>query len=454
MVQIKTTKGLDIPIKGKPKGELKSLPHSEHIALDLSPFEEIKFRLLVKPGDPVKIGQPLAEDKDSPGRMFVSPAGGVVKDVKRGLKRRLLAIVIELRGKETYEEYTPLDFSVASREEIIARFKEAGIFTLIRCRPFNLLANPALTPRSIFVKALQSAPFAPPDELQVKGLEREFQIGLNTLSKLTSGSVHLVYRNGSDCKAFTEAKNVQKHTAEGPHPVSNHSIHIHFIDPIKKVDDVVWTLNTIDVIAIGHLMLSGRCWNERVISIAGTGILPDRLGFFKTRAGVAVADIIAGRLPKGLVRLISGDVLTGEKVTAEDYLGFYDTVLCAIPENSEREFLHFFRLGADKYSFSRAYLSGLFQKSKQEYDFTTSQHGEPRPFIDSSLENEVMPLRLPIEHLVKAVMAEDYELAEALGLLEVDGEDFALATFVCPSKIEMAEIMKNGLKQYAKEILQ
>lgn len=460
MTHIKITKGLDIPIKGKPQGNIQPLKSSggasaitpAQVSLNLKPFDDVKFKLLGRPGDTVKIGQPLAEDKSCSGRMFCSPGGGTIKEIRRGYKRSLTDIVIDLAKQEEHHELPPLNISQSSREQLIERLKTGGLFAYIRSRPFNQLADPGKTPRSIFVKAIESAPFIPPAEFQVKGHEKEFQAGLDVLAKLTSGAVHLVYRKGSDSQAFTEAKNVRTHTAEGPHPIGTHSLHIQWLDPIKSADDVIWTLNAHDVVAIGVLVTQGKYFIDRVVSIAGPGVLPDQTGYFHTRAGVPVSDLIAGRMDKGLMRFVSGDPLMGQKVEPEDFLGFYHYAFCIIPEGTDREFLHFFRLGKDKYSFSKAYATGHFDNTDREYYFTTNRHGEHRPFIDSVLYDEVMPLPISTMTLVKAVMAEDYELAEELGLLSVDSEDFALPTFVCPSKMEMTDIVKTGLRQFATDV--
>lgn len=462
MVHIKISQGLDIPIAGKPNGDLKlfipgggaspsTIPH--HIGLDLTSFEELKFKVLVHLEEKVKLGQPLAEDKDCPGRFFVSPAGGVIREIRRGLKRRLLDIIIDVSKEEEVEKHPIIDPKQITRRELIERLKLGGIFTHIRQRPFNFLANPNKMPRSIFVKALESAPFAPPAELQVVGYEKEFQAGLDALCQLTEGPVHLVYRQGTTSRPFLEAKGVQHHTAEGPHPIANASLHIDRIDPIRSSEDVVWTLNAHAVAALGYFLLHGEHFVSRVISIAGPGILEGKTGYFKIREGYPISALLAGRITKGLVRLISGDPLTGHQVEPEDFLGYEDTVFCVIPENTRREFMHFFRLGGDKYTFSGTYLSGHLDNHQREYDFSTSQHGEHRPFIDPSMSDEVMPLNISTMHLVKAVLAEDYDLAAQLGLLEVDSEDFALASFVCPSKIEMMDIIKKGLQRYATDML-
>lgn len=463
MVQIKITKGLDIPIQGKPQGSPQPLilageatpqsaPHQ--IALDLTPFETTKFKILARLGDKVKLGQPLAEDKASPGRFFVSPAGGIVKEIRRGLKRKLLDIVIEVDQTEEIEQHHKIDLASISREDLVEFLKLTGVFSCIKQRPFNTLANPNQTPRSIFVKAIESAPFAPPAEFQVLGHEKEFQAGLDALAKLTSGKVNLVYRQGTDCKAFSEAKNVEKHTAEGPHPVANQSLHIQEIDPIRSAENVIWTVDAHTVVRIGYLLMHGRYYVDRVISIAGPGIIEGKTGYFKVRDGFPISALLSGRIKKGYMRLISGDPLSGRHVETEDYLGYFDYVFCVIPENTKREFLHFFRLGWDKYTFSKAYLSGHLDNSEKEYLFTTNQHGEHRPFIDNTLYNKVMPLNVSTIHLVKAVMAEDYDLAESLGLLEVDSEDFALPAFVDQSKIDMPDIIKNGLRRHAADVLQ
>ena len=462
MVDIKTEKGLDIPIMGKPQGApqpLKALQnaffegHRLKIALDLKPFEEVRFKLLVRVDDTVKLGQPLLEDKSCPGRYFVAPAAGVVREVRRGLKRRLLDIVIDVAETEEKITYESPNLSSAKREELIDFLMQAGLFAFIRQRPFNLLADPQKMPRAIFVKALESAPFVPPAEMQVKGHEKEFQLGLQLLSKLTSGQVHLVYRKDSDCSIFKDAHHVVHHTAQGPHPISSPSLHIHHIDPIRSAEAVIWTVDALAVIKIGYLMTQGHYFVNKVIGIGGPGIAEGKTGYFQVREGVAIHSLMATRIEGENIRLISGDPLAGTQVEPEDYLGLYDSVFCAIPENNSREFLHFFRLGKDKYTFSRAYLSGHFDHSKQNCFFTTNNHGERRPFIDNTLYDQVMPLAVSTMHLVKAVMAEDYDLAASLGLLEVDGEDFLLPTFVCPSKIEMRAIIDKGLKHYAEDTL-
>ncbi len=444
-MKICVKKGLDIPLAKGPVGDVQSLPPPQQLALNLDPFDTIRFKLLIKQGDRVKIGQPLVESKTVPGQLFVSPAGGVVQEIRRGLKRRLLGIVIQRDEKEEHEKYTPPPLE---RDKLLTFFAQSGLFPHIRMRPFDKVASAEYLPRAIFVRAIESLPFVPPAEMQLKGHESAFQKGLDALGKIAE--VHLVYREAES--PFSSMKGVCLHTAKGPHPVGNASVHIQAIAPIQSATDYVWTLGAIDVITIGKMILEGHYFTDRIVGIGGSGILEGRAGYVQTRMGCPITSLIANRIPSEPIRLISGDPLTGTRYDAGDFLGFYHTCFSALLERTNREFLHFFRLGLKKYSATRAYLSGHVSPPKEGYSFTTNQHGEERAFIDGRIYDRVMPLKIPTMHLIKAILGEDFETAERLGLLEVASEDFALPAFICPSKIEMIQIVRQGLHSYATEM--
>ncbi|NGX54692.1 MAG: Na(+)-translocating NADH-quinone reductase subunit A [Chlamydiae bacterium] len=448
-MKIVIKKGLDLPLLGGPAGSVGSLSTPSRLSLNLDPFEKIGFRLLVKVGESVKIGQPLAENKGAPGQMFVSPAGGVVVELRRGPKRRLRDIVIEVGDQEEFHQNPPLNLDTASREQLSVLLMQSGLFPHIRMRPFGLVADPKFPPRRIFVSAVESAPYAPSAELQVAGHEKSFQTGLGALTLLTDGKVHLVYREESSCAAFLEASGVEKHSARGPHPIGNPSVHIHHIHPIQNPEDFVWTLSAIDVIAIGKMVESGRYFYERIIALAGEGVPEEKRGFYKSRAGLPISAFVRGVSKDATPCLISGDPLVGQKVDESDFLSFNHTAFSVIPRSEKRQLFHFLGLGRKKFSAFRAYFTKTFAAG---YSFTTSQHGERRPFIDGSVYDRVMPMRIPTMELIKAILAEDYDLAQTLGLLEVVEEDFALPAFVCPSKIDMIGIAKQGLHRFSKEM--
>lgn len=446
MVHLKITKGLDIPLPGQPTGEIQTLPTPSSLSLNLRAFEHIQFKLLVKVDDQVKIGQPLLADKSCPSRLFVSPASGVVREIRRGYKRSPVDVVVELDHTQQHIASSP---RFSSRQELVETLLQGGFFAHIRQRPFHLLADPFKRPRAIFIKALESAPLTPPAEIHIQGLEREFACGVEAIKKLTLGDVHLVYRKETTCKALLQAEHVLHHTATGPHPVANSSVHIQHIDPIQGVEDVVWILPARCVVEIGHYLLWGRHLTQRIISIAGPSIAESKSGFFRIHTGMPISALIANRVLEGSHRYISGDPLMGHQVDEKDFLGFEDTAFTVIPEPSKRELLHFFRLGKESFTASNTY-SNPFSKRAL---FTTSLHGEARPFITAGPSSSVMPLNVHPVLLCKALMAEDYELAESLGLLEVAPEDFALPTFVEPSKVEMTEIVKRALFLHSQEVL-
>jgi Na+-transporting NADH:ubiquinone oxidoreductase subunit A len=451
MAHFKAKEGLDIPINGAPEGDVQTLVKPKEISLNVHPFPELRFKLLAKVGDKVALGQPLLLDKACEGRYFASPAGGVIKEVRRGLKRRLLDVVIAVDEKEEVHQYKKINLDKASSDELLEYLKGAGFFAKIRQRPFNILAQPNKRPRCIFVKAVESAPFAPSAEMQVEGHEEDLQLGLEALGKISSGSVHFVHHKSSQVPAFTQAKAVEKHTVEGPHPVGNASVHIHHFDPVKNVEDVIWTVKLNDVIGIGHLLRTGQYFVEQIVSIGGEGVTENKRGYFAARQGFPIAGLISGRNTSGNLRMISGDVLCGQKVEMDDFIHFSDHTFTVIPENTEREFMHFFRPGFDKFTASRTYMSGHLSPGSKKYSFTTSLHGEKRFFIDGTIYQKVMPMQIPVVQLLRAIMGGDYDLAEELGVLEVASEDFALPTFVCPSKMEMTDLMEQSLYEYAVE---
>lgn len=445
MVHLKIKKGLDIPLEGTPEGIVQSLPVSSWIGLDYTPFHSLQPHLLVKPGDLVSIGQPLIEDKHNPKRVWTSPAAGTIKEIFRGEKRVLQGIQIVPDGTDRHFPWTPLASS--SQEEFLSFLMRTGLWSWIQMRPFQLPIHPHLKPKSIFVKALESAPFTPSAEMQVQGQEKAFQAGLSALSSFVEGKVHLVYRKGTTASCFQQAKEVIHHTAEGPHPIANPSVHIQAICPIETSADIVWTLDVWAVIAIGVALLENRLLQERVVACAGNGFLPPFRRFYRVPLGISLEALTQSHLSSLPTRVLSGDPLMGE---VRPFLGHFHTVCTALLENQKRQFLHFFRLGGDKYSASRGYLSGFLSKP---FSFTTSLHGEERAFIDPQVYDRVMPLQVPTVPLIKALLAQNFEEAQFLGLLEVAPEDFALPTFVCPSKIELVEIVEQGLKKHAAEVL-
>ena len=442
-MHLKIKRGLNLNLEGTPQGQVHTLPPPPTQALDLSPFLFLRFSLLKKVGDQVTIGEPLLEDKSCVGRVFVSPASGVIHAIHRGLRRQILSIIITTSQPEKYFEHPPLE--TQNPKELLSYLMKGGIFPHIRVRPCMQLPSPDKMPKAIFIKALDTAPFAPPFEMDILGNEIFFKRGLSALALLAP--CHLIYHYKSTCQALIEAPHVFKHTAEGPYPISHASVHIAALCPIKTPKEPIWTLTVNDIITIGRLLKEGRYLYQKIISIGGASILENKRGFFRLPQGFPIKELMQKRLKTPSCRIISGDPLMGTKVSQEDHIKFFDRTVCALPNpEKKRLFGHFFRFKPTGYSVLPTYL-----KRKNSPLFTISNHGEKRPFIDGEIYQRVMPLPIIVVALIKALLVEDYELAERLGLLTVAPEDFALPTFICPSKIEMVEIIKQGLHAYASE---
>lgn len=438
-MHLKIKRGLDLPLLGQPSGLPKELPQPRSVALDLDPFHFVRFTLLKKPGDQVAIGEPLLADRACPDCVFVSPASGTFESIIRGLKRRILRLIITCDQANHYFDHRPFKGG-----DLLSHLMKGGLFPHIIVRPCHLLPNIRKKPEAIFVKAITSAPYELPPELELQNDPPLFQKGLTALASLAP--THLVTQPQSPFLTFSD---VEIHTAEGPHPISHPSLHIAAIHPITSHDQAIWTLSVSDVIAVGLLVSEGKYYHKQMIAVAGEGISEDRRGFFKAFRGYPIRSLIGESCKEKNVRLLSGHPLIGSEVTPEEYLKFFDTTFCALPQPEEkRRLCHFLRLEAKSYTSTRAYI-----KKKNRGQFTTSQHGDARAFIDGTIYKQVMPLNIPVMHLIKAILAEDYELARSLGLLSVSPEDFALPAFICPSKIEMVEIIRRGLSSYAEQYL-
>lgn len=440
-MEIRLKKGLDLPLAGKPEGSVRDGPLPKRIGIDVSSLGGMSFKLHVKPGDLVNVGDPIIEDKACQGRMFITPVAGKVIDVVRGDKRRILHVIIECPASQGQLPFSPL--STSNRSELIEHLKRCGIFASIYQRPCSRLADPTKTPEAIFVKAIDSTPYAPSPFLEIDAMPDEFIAGIEALKLLTDGPVHIMTDRPSDLQ--------NAHVCKGPHPIANLSIHIEKLKPIRSVKQNIWTIHAHHVIAIGKLLKTGQLYTTRIVSVAGEGVCEEARGYYRIVDGQSIEEILENKLSNQACRIISGDPLMGCKASKNDFVGREHFTLCAIPEQQKRSFLHFLGLGLRRFTATRTYLSAALPSHASS--LSTAMHGEERPFVDSAYYEKVMPLRIPTMQLIKAIIAEDFEKALELGLLEVDPEDFALPAFICPSKIPMVDIVRDGQQRYIEQYL-
>ena len=448
MLEHKFKKGYDIKLAGA-AGKLRSpIEKPKQYALQPPDFLGIKPKLLVKVGDMVKIGTPLFIDKQNPEYNFVSPASGEVVEINRGERRAIQEVVVKDDGEDQYEVFGIHDknkIDATNREELIKTMMVGGVWPYLRQRPFSKIANPKATPRDIFVSGMDTAPLATDITMIMENQEAYFKLGLKVLTNLTDGKVYLSVDGRAEKlpKAFENLDDVETHKFSGPHPAGNVSIHIAHIKPLN-VGETVWYLHAQDVAVIGKFFTYGRFPVERVISIAGSSVKPDIRKYYDTRIGVPIQALMTeGDLLDHSVRYISGDVLSGRKLFESGYIGFYNNLLTIIPENRHRDLFGWLTPGLKEESYSRTFLSRFIRSD--EYIKDTRVLGGKRAFIQTGDYDQMLPMDIYPSFLVKAIMAEEIEDMLGLGLLEVAVEDFALCTYICPSKIDFGFYIHQGL---------
>lgn len=443
---IRLKKGVDIKLKGTADKVYATIPMSETYVLKPTDFPGLAPKLAVKAGEEVKAGSPLFYDKANPKIKFCSPVSGEVAEVVRGEKRRILEVKV-LADKEV--QYQSFDVKGASgnRQQIIDLLCEAGLWPFLRQRPFDVIANPEDSPKAIHISAFDSAPLAADNDFVLHGLEDAFQAGLDIVTQLTDGTTHLNLDGRTNSSAvFTEAKGVQINRVSGPHPAGNVGVQIHHIDPINK-GEVVWTLKPQDVVAIGRFFKTGKFDASRIVALTGSEVVKPR--YYRTLIGAEIAPMIKDNVEAGNKRFISGNVLTGTRISETGHLSFYDSQVTVIPEGDQPEFMGWLAPGFNKFSLSRTFFSWLTPNKK--YALNSSMNGEERAFVMTGQYENVFPMDIYPQHLVKAIMMGDVEALEQLGIYEVAPEDFALCEFACTSKIDVQERVREGLEMVRKE---
>ena len=439
---IKLCKGLDIKLAGKAEARVEDAPLAKSYAVSPLDYENVTPKLLVKVGDKVEAGSPLFFDKNNPRILFTSPVSGTVSAINRGEKRKLLNIAVEPDATQVYKELKVVD-AKASRSEIVEMLLESGLWTRIVERPFGVIANPDAQPKAIFVSAFDSAPLAPDYNFVLKSEKAALEAGLALLSRLTDGKVHLSARKGDE-GYMAEVKGVEYHTFSGKHPVGNVGVQIHHIDRIAK-GDIVWTVNVQDVVLMGRLVMGGKLDMTKVIAVAGSEA--QKPCYKRIIAGAAVESIV-GKVSEN-VRIISGDVLTGVATAKDGYISANANMLSLIPEGNVYELLGWAMPRFHRFSVSRAYFSWLCPK--KEYKLDTNLNGGERPFVVTGLYENYLPMDVYVAYLLKACLVKDLDKMENLGIYEVLPEDLALCEFVDPSKIEMQQILRDGINLMIKE---
>ena len=452
-------KGLDLPINGAPKQSFGDAPKVTRVAVVAADYPGMKPRMHVKVGDEVKRGQLLFEDRKSEGVKFTAPGAGKVAAINRGSYRALQSVVIELSASErdgkpapdefqSFESYSEGSIDDLSREQVVALLQESGMWTALRARPFGRVPPPGSeAPHSLFVTVADTNPLAPAVDKVLKGREDDFKAGLAVLAKLTEGKVFVCKGAGIKVPSGKLAS-VQEEEFQGPHPAGTVGLHIHTLDPVSRLK-TVWHVGYQDVILVGRLFQTGKLDVERVVSLGGPTVDAGQL--YVTRLGACIDEIVEGKLAAVENRVISGSVLSGRTAMGEihGFLGRYHLQISALREGRERELLGWLMPGTELYSTSGAYVSAL--TPGKTFDFTTALNGSHRHMVPIGMYERVFPFDILPTFLLRAILVKDLSRAEELGVLELDEEDVALCTFVCPGKQDYGPVLRDNLEQIWKE---
>jgi Na+-transporting NADH:ubiquinone oxidoreductase subunit A len=405
----------------------------------------------VAEGDKVKLGDVLFADKQYPEIVYTSPGAGVVKSINRGDRRVLNSVVVELSGNDAvkFKSYTPAKLAGLTAEQVRENLIASGLWTTLRTRPYSRVPAPGSMPHSIFVTVIDTSPLAARPEVVIADRAADFQSGLVVLSKLTEGRVFVCKAPGASI-ALPDLEQLEVAEFDGPHPAGLVGTHIHYLDPVGPTK-TVWHLDYQSVMAMGSLFTTGKLNVDRVVALAGSLVSNPRL--VKTRVGASLSDLVRGQLKSGKdPRVISGSVLHGRQAEGwSDYLGRFNSQVTVIPENREREFMGWVVPTGKKYSFLNVLLTSLPQARGRKFSFSTTKYGSPRAIVPVGVFEDVVPMDILPTQLLRYLIVGDTDMAQALGVLELDEEDLSLCTFVDPGKHDFGPVLRKNLTQIEKE---
>ncbi|MEL6868051.1 MAG: Na(+)-translocating NADH-quinone reductase subunit A [Bacteroidota bacterium] len=438
-------KGHDILLEGEAEGDIDTETPVSHYAIQPPNFIGISPIPKVVPeiGTEVKAGDVLFFDKKRPDIKYTAPVSGEFIALNRGEKRSVAELVILADKEIKYREFEAFDLESESREALTAYMMEAGVWPMIRQRPYDVVADPNDVPKSIFISTFSTAPLAPDMNVAVKGREAAFQKGLDVLAKLTSGKVHLgLNARGEQApsKAFIEAQGVAKHWFHGPHPAGNVGIHIHHIDPINA-SDKVWVLGVQEVLTIGTLFLELRYDASRIVALTGSELKQAK--YVHTYLGASIEGLLKDNLSNEQARVVSGDVLSGQSKEKDSFLNYYDNQITVLEEGDFYELFGWLLPIAPRPTISNTFPNFLYPDLK--FKANTNTHGEKRAFVVTGQYESVLPMDIYPQHLMKSILINDFERMEGLGIYELSEEDVALCEFVCTSKQPLQQILRKGL---------
>ena len=444
--KIVLTDGLDLPVTGQAELRIAKTVNPDRVAVCPDDFPGLTPRLLVREGDAVKCGSPVLADKKRPEILVVSPVSGTVREIVRGEKRKLLAVVVESDGKREALDFGSRNPANLNAAAIKAVLLESGLWPFIIQRPYGIIANPADEPKAVFVSAFDTAPLAADAAFTLGDRLADIQKGIDALARIAQVHIGLP-ANGAE--PFDRLENAEKHCFEGRHPAGNVGVQISHVCPVTK-GSTVWTVSLLGLAAIGALFSKGRYDVRRKVAVCGSAAIEP--AYADTLPGAPMSTLGGFFGSTEDLRVVSGNILSGKTVGKDEYLGFYDNSVTVLLEGYEKELLGWANpIRWKLFSNDRSYFSWLTPWRK--YDMDTNLHGGPRAFVMSDgYYKKVLPMDIYPVYLLKACIAGDIDAMEKFGIYEVIPEDLALCEYIDPSKNDIQEIIANGIRLMLKEM--
>lgn len=446
MIRIK--RGLDVPICGSPEPKVEEGRPARSIALLGYDYPGLKPTMEVTAGDHVVAGQVILTDKKNPGIKYTAPATGTVSAINRGARRVFQSLVIDVEegDEQTFQSYDPGNISTLARDKVVEQLVDSGEWTALKTRPFGKVPHIEAVPAAIFVTAIDTRPLAPDPGIFIGEHKEAFLVGLDVMSRLTEGPVFVCHANGANLPQSANPR-VKFESFAGKHPAGLVGTHIHFLMPVSQHRSV-WHIGYQNLVAIGHLFMSGKICFDRIVSLAGPSVERPRL--VRTRVGASTTELTAGELVPGNQRVVSGSVLDGRTaVGATAFLGRFHNQVSALREGTDRELFGLVMPGANKFSITNLYVAALNRRRK--FELTTSTGGSERAMVPIGSFEEVMPLDILPTQLLRSLLVGDIDNAIKLGCLELEEEDLALCTFVCSGKYEYGPYLRQMLNRIEEE---
>ena len=436
-------KGLNLPIAGSTSTtDCVQGAAAQQVALLPQEAWGIKVQMLVAVGDQVKVGSPLFCDRRDPDVIFTSPAAGTVAAVNRGARRAVQSVVVDVAN---FDEHAEMPSSDGSRASLVATLAASGLWPNLRQRPFDKVALSGTTPQAIFVTATDTNPLAVDPLHLVAGREADVQAGLKAMLTLSGGKVYFNTDGANDWSAFL-VEGVEQHGFKGPHPAGNAGVHINALHPVN-LERNVWHVDVQNLADMGAYLNSGKVPTARKIAVVGPAASKSEI--VETQRGASMN--VFSSYADSTVRFVSGSLLAGATANPGEekgFLGRFAQQVSIVDDTPEREFINWMKPIGSRWSMSGTYLAKFIKKS---FTTDTDLNGGERAIVPIGSYEKVMPFDIMPTQLIKALASNDVTMAEKLGVLEIVEEDIALCQYVCPSKVDITDMLRTMLTLIEKE---